>query len=463
MNPTKVSRGSSFKGAASYLLAGHIGEENPDRVAWSATQNVGTEDIRIAAKIMAATWYDADEVKRANGWDGRGRGTTKKPVLHLVMSWDEGQRPDAPHMEQAARDMLKHMGLETAQAAMVGHNDSDHAHVHIIVNMIDPDTGTNIDLGNDKRKMQSFALDYSKAHGIESSPNRARNRELRDEAARTGDTSKLDQMQGRKRLSRDEWLQMKAELLDRQAAERGALKAQQGAEWAKVKSDMAARQAIERAAWRAEHQNQRARAKDENRAFWRDTFKRQKMEEVQSWKVVDAALRSELRARSFVGRAASFLGLGPSIAEAENRVAIAKMQHATLADHHAQQRAASAAAQGRTVYERTKAALAGSEAREIERRQNIADMKAAQDREWQALRERQQAEREQAGIKALPPKVRDQDNRPGVSAQEELRRESETARDRLRKADADRREDRSRSMRQSLRGPRDKDGRGRDR
>lgn len=55
MNPTKVSRGSSFKGAASYLLAGHIGEENPDRVAWSATQNVGTEDIRIAAKIMRAS------------------------------------------------------------------------------------------------------------------------------------------------------------------------------------------------------------------------------------------------------------------------------------------------------------------------------------------------------------------------------------------------------------------------
>lgn len=463
MNPTKVSRGSSFKGAASYLLAGHIGEENPDRVAWSATQNVGTEDIQIAARIMAATWYDADEVKRANGWDGRGRGTTKKPVLHLVMSWDEGQRPEAPHMEEAARAMLKHMGLETAQAAMVGHNDSNHAHVHIIVNMIDPDTGANIDLGNDQRKMQSFALDYSKAHGIQSSPNRERNRELRDEAARTGDKSRLDQMQGRKRLSRDEWLQMKAELLDRQAVERGALKAQQGAEWAKVKSDMAARQAIERAAWRDEHQGQRARAKQENRTFWRDTFKRQKMEEIQSWKVINTALRSEMRARSMLGRAASFFGLGPTIAEAESRAAIAKMQHVTLADHHAQQRAASAAAQSRTVYERTKAALAGGEAREIARRQHIADLKAAQDQEWQALRERQQAEREQAGIKALPPKVGDQDNRPDVNAQEELRREIETARDRLHKAEAEQREDRSRSMRQSLRGPHDRDRGGRDR
>lgn len=407
MNPTKVSRGSSFKGATAYALSGHIGQENPDRVEFSATQNLGTDNPELAARIMAASYYDADETKRANGWDGRGRKTTKEPVLHLVMSWDEGQRPDAAHMEKAARDMLKRMELEKAQAIIIGHNDTDHAHLHIIVNLIDPETGKQFELGNDKRKMQSFALDYCREHGIESSPNREKNAALRAEAARTGDKSILEGMEGRKRLSRDEWLQMKAQLLDKQAAEREALKAQQGADWAKVKSELAGRQAQERAQWRAESERQRAILKAENKPQWAEIYKVQDREKRAAADRVRAAQEAHRRAQTLMARALAAIGLGPSRTDTAQRVVEANLRAYEIQAAHRQQIEAKRKAQADTRSRRTREAMQlWRDARPIDRTA-IDRMKAGHQQQWAAQRAQHHTEREKAGIKPLSPRAAD--------------------------------------------------------
>lgn len=415
MNPTKVSRGSSFKGVSAYLMAGHVGEENPERTDWTATQNLGTDNPELAARIMAATYYDADNIKRANGWDGRGRQTTGKPVLHLVMSWDEGQRPDAAHMEQAARDMLKHMGLEKAQALMAGHNDTGHAHLHIVVNVIDPETGKQFELGNDQRKMQSFALDYCRQHGIESSPNREANAALRAEAARTGDTSILDGLQGRKRLSRDEWLQMKAQLLDRQAAEREAMKAQHGADWAKVKSEIAAHHARERAQWRVESERQRGIVKAENKPQWAEIFKRQDREKRAAAEAVRAAQDAHRRAQGLLARGLAKIGIGPTREATAQRVVEANLRAYELRSAHRQQIEAKRRAQAETRTKRTREAMQQWRAARPLDRAAIDRMKAGQQQQWADLRAQHHAQREQAGIKPIErAKPREQDNRQGL-------------------------------------------------
>lgn len=452
MNPHKVSRGSSFKGAAAYLLSGHIGEENPERVEWSATQNVGTDDIELAARIMAATWYDADATKRANGWDGRGRGTTKKPVLHLVMSWDENQNPDAAHMEQTARDMLKHMGLENAQAAMVGHNDTGQAHLHIMVNMIDPETGGNIDLGNDKRKMQSFALDYCREHGITSSPNREKNAELRAEAKRTGDTSQLEKMEGRKRLSRDEWLAMKEQLYERQKgerdaltseqraawaeaikdtqhrqeAERAALRSEQGAEWKNArlamieahaqqrdqmkaqhnanweaaKSSMRAEQAQQRAQWRQESDRQRAIVKAENKPQWAEIYKRQEREKHAALQALRQAEAKHQRAQTLLARGLAKLGIGPTRETTAQAVVDANLRAYELRGKHREQIEAKRRAQAETRSKRTKEAMQLWQAGRSFNADALAQqVKATHHQQWAALREQHNAERAAVGLK----------------------------------------------------------------
>ena len=183
---SKVSRGSSFKGLAAYLGGQDKGEH---RAVWSATQNIGTENIYMAARLMAATAMDADEIKRQNGWDGRGRRTTEKPVYHTVMSWPKEESPDYAHQEQAARDLVKAAGFENAQAIFVGHDDNGKTHVHVVVNVLDPETGKQFSLSNDYRKMQAWALEYCKEHGIdptEIAPNRLKNAEARAKALKLG-------------------------------------------------------------------------------------------------------------------------------------------------------------------------------------------------------------------------------------------------------------------------------------
>ncbi len=48
-------------------------------------------------------------------------------------------------MIESADAFLKHMGWDGHQAVLVGHNDTGHRHVHIILNRVNPENGRTID------------------------------------------------------------------------------------------------------------------------------------------------------------------------------------------------------------------------------------------------------------------------------------------------------------------------------
>ncbi|WP_205182560.1 TraI/MobA(P) family conjugative relaxase [Burkholderia sp. LMG 13014] len=62
------------------------------------------------------------------------------PVLHMIVSWPEHERPDNEAMFAAARRLLKAIHLDEHQAVMAIHNDTDNIHVHIEVNRVHPVT-----------------------------------------------------------------------------------------------------------------------------------------------------------------------------------------------------------------------------------------------------------------------------------------------------------------------------------
>lgn len=420
MNPTKIGRGKSFKGVVAYLMQGERGAEIAERAQWMATQNIGTQNPYMAARVMAASALDADALKRANGWDGRGRGTTKEPVLHLSMSWHEDYHPDAAHQEQAARDMLKAMGLEQAQAVMVGHNDNEKTHLHIVVNVLDPDTGKQFSLSNDNRKMQAFALEYCRAHGMEHlAPNREKNAAKRDAAKR--EAGKAIELEGAKRLSRDEWRQMRAELLDRQAKERDALKAAHGEQWDKVKADRLAIQKAERAQWRQTFEDQKARLRAEKKGEWRDLFRQQKEQLAGANYQIELAARRVMRSHTVVGKVLGAIGLATRAFDAENQLAIAKMQKASMQQRHEAHRKEKAQAQTREAIERTREAVRLNPTKEMQQA-NTAALKRMQEVKWKALRARQDEERRKAGINHVSrPKTREQENRQQPRSPEQPR------------------------------------------
>lgn len=163
MIPRLHKRGTSFKGACSYILH-DPGKDTTDRILWVDSRNVAS-DPEHAWFEMFAVARDQAELKRQAGKDARGRKNTA-PVLHYTLSWAAGENPTMEHMRETALASLKAMGLDKHQVLMAAHGDKDHLHVHLVANTIDPQTGITAPLKYTKERLSRWAEAYEREHGI---------------------------------------------------------------------------------------------------------------------------------------------------------------------------------------------------------------------------------------------------------------------------------------------------------
>ena len=153
--------GSSFKGLAEYLT--HDPQARTDeRVAWTKTHNLSNEHVAAAVNEMYVTAESAEWLKQQAGVRAGGR-PTENPVKHISLNWAEDDRPSREHMLASGHDYLRHMGWSDHQVIMVAHQDKAYAHLHMIINVIHPDTGKALDDGFEKRRSQEWALRYELA------------------------------------------------------------------------------------------------------------------------------------------------------------------------------------------------------------------------------------------------------------------------------------------------------------
>ena len=163
-------RGASFKGALQYVLHDK-GADTAERVGFIELRNLATDQPHGTWREMMALCDAADDLKKRSGVKATGRKMTK-PVYAFTLNWHEADRPDADHMRQTALSALKALGMENLQAVIVEHTDRPHRHVHVIVNLIDPDTGKAVSLSNDAHKLDRWADDYEVAQAVIRSPDR---------------------------------------------------------------------------------------------------------------------------------------------------------------------------------------------------------------------------------------------------------------------------------------------------
>ena len=158
------------------------GRRPGSRVEWTETLNLATDDPRRAARIMGGTAADAAELKRLSGLPPTGR-KLEKPVLHYSLSWPPGQQADRVQMMAAVRGSMQALGVEDRQALVVAHGDTDHPHVHVIVNRVDWQTGKAATLSRSRLKLSRWAEGWERDHGGIVCERRARNNAMRDMAA----------------------------------------------------------------------------------------------------------------------------------------------------------------------------------------------------------------------------------------------------------------------------------------
>ena len=181
--------GASFKGVVDYCLSEgrarederdeQRGEDKAGRVAWSETRNVAAEDPRQAARVMEATASRSEDLKQLAGVKAGGR-TLEKPVCHYSLSWGKDEKPNLKEMGRAVTESLETMGLADRQAVMIAHRDTEHPHVHVVVNRVSVEDGRAAKLGNSYLKLSRWAEGYEREQGRIRCPQRVENNAGRD-------------------------------------------------------------------------------------------------------------------------------------------------------------------------------------------------------------------------------------------------------------------------------------------
>lgn len=132
---TRIKTGGSFKGAGLYYLHDKGTLDTAERVAWTHTVNTLHDDPEKALTEMRWTAYEQDYLKQLSGNKLSGR-PTEKPVMTVALSWAKDQEPSQAHMVSTGKEFLHFMGWQDHQALFVAHDDTEHPHMHIVLNRI---------------------------------------------------------------------------------------------------------------------------------------------------------------------------------------------------------------------------------------------------------------------------------------------------------------------------------------
>jgi len=183
----KIHRsGQSFRSAAEYCLGDKApereeGEEKErkeyqegdpswareimsERVAWTQTLNLSTDDPYKATRMMAATVSYAPTLKQRAEVKAGGRELTN-PVCHYSLSWKEGEQPSRPEMIRAAERTLAVLQMPKNQALLVAHRDTECAHVHVIANRVSWEDGRAAKLQMSRLNLSRWAEGYERSRG----------------------------------------------------------------------------------------------------------------------------------------------------------------------------------------------------------------------------------------------------------------------------------------------------------
>ena len=136
-------KASCFKSLARYLERPKSQRPDLRRVAWAEPRNlVCTGSLQQMAWEMAVV--------------SRGSERVQKPVYHVSVSWAPEDEPTRWHMATVADEVMHTLSLSDHQAVYVAHADEAYKHVHVMANLVHPDT----------RRVQKLGWHYGRIEAV---------------------------------------------------------------------------------------------------------------------------------------------------------------------------------------------------------------------------------------------------------------------------------------------------------
>lgn len=164
MVPRIAQRGHSFKGAGQYYLHDKQADTK-ERVLWTHTLNLPTQDPEKALKWMAHTAMNAGRLKKQAGIVATGRKSKVGEVYCFSLAWHPGQNPDKETMFNSALETLGLLNLHEHEAVLVSHGDTPHKHLHVICNLVHPENGKTAVPSYDRLTLSQWAENVERNDG----------------------------------------------------------------------------------------------------------------------------------------------------------------------------------------------------------------------------------------------------------------------------------------------------------
>lgn len=180
------SNGNGFKGALLYVMTPKAAEG--ERLGFAYVRNMGSMNESDQPEALAARM-------RLNVESHRNQGhRTKKPAKHFIISFspEDSERLTPAILRDYADRHLEALGLSDHEAVIAEHVDTDHRHLHLIINKVHPVSGK---LWNDShavRKVTELTSELDEKHGMTAPAQRGFSKEA--EQVRTGYTRGADEL-----------------------------------------------------------------------------------------------------------------------------------------------------------------------------------------------------------------------------------------------------------------------------
>jgi len=142
----KIVQGRGFRGAVSYIL-----DKDNARLLYA-------EGVRLKDKESIIHSFIVQHKLNPN---------ISKPVAHISLDFsiqDKSRLTDR-FMVDVAQEYMKKMGYKYTQYIIARHHDTDHPHIHIVINRID-NNGKRISDQNEKLRNVKICMELTKKHSL---------------------------------------------------------------------------------------------------------------------------------------------------------------------------------------------------------------------------------------------------------------------------------------------------------
>lgn len=141
----KIVQGRGFKGVLNYVLDKHKAE-----VLWADGLRLSDRNSVVQSFITQSSL-----------------NPISKPIAHISLDFSaqDRERLTNQKMVEIAGEYLQKMGYGNTQVLMVRHNDTDHPHLHLVLNRIDND-GKRISDQNERIRSTKVCKELTVKHGL---------------------------------------------------------------------------------------------------------------------------------------------------------------------------------------------------------------------------------------------------------------------------------------------------------